>query len=461
MTSRIKKKIQITTLGCKVNQAESEAIAAAIVQKQGWHLADSLQQAGLCIINTCAVTQKAAMQSRQAIRRAIKDNPDSVVVATGCYAQNDPETIAGIKGVDYVIAQGEKHRLLEIITSLKENGRQDYLPVKPPAPVICHNDILSRRHFDPMPAPSTCGMRTRPFLKIQDGCNSFCTYCIVPYTRGPARSLPAKAALAEFKALAKTAPPEIVISGVHIGRYGRDFSSEMSLADLLLLFDSVQGDHLIRLTSIEPAEITDNLLSVIAGSKKFCPHFHVPLQSGDPKILKKMKRPYSPQVFEDRIKAINNLFPSAAIGADVIAGFPGEDDSAFEKTFKLLENLPVTYLHVFPFSPRPGTRAATFDKRVPADVIKKRCQLLRQLARRKKAKFYNQMTGKILDVGIETAENQESGLSRGLSSNYIPVHVENAHGMQGMRIACKITGTASASSLRGKAVSGIPSERAS
>ncbi len=453
--------LQIITLGCKVNHAESEALAADFLQKETWKIGRREDQADLCIINTCAVTQKAAMQSRQAIRKAIRAYPKALFVVTGCYAQNDPETIAGIKGVDYVIGQGEKHRVRQIITSPAKSSSEEFFPVKVSSPVICHTDILSRRHFDPMPAPSACGIRTRPFLKIQDGCNSFCTYCIVPYTRGPARSMPIEAVVSEFRALAKNRPPEIVISGVHIGRYGKDLLPRVSLTELLPILDSVEGTHRIRLSSIEPAEITDELLWAICNSKSICPHFHVPLQSGDPEILKKMRRPYSPETFADRIKAIHRLFPDAAIGADVIAGFPGEDDSAFARTFGLIAALPVTYLHVFPFSARPGTRAAGFDNPVPTQVIKKRCHELRQLGRKKKKQFYEQMTGKILDVGIETSENHMSGLSKGLSTNYIPVYVENACGMQNMRITCQITGAASNEALQGKAVYGILSERAS
>ncbi|MBS0014414.1 MAG: tRNA (N(6)-L-threonylcarbamoyladenosine(37)-C(2))-methylthiotransferase MtaB [Desulfobacterales bacterium] len=449
------------TLGCKVNQAETESLAAGFVRQKTWNLAGPQEDADLCIINTCAVTQKAAMQSRQAIRKAVRGHPNAVIVVTGCYAQNDPKAIGDIKGVDYVIGQGEKHRIIEIAKSLKHLGTPKPPHTRVSNPIIRHSDISRLRRFKPMPAPPAGTFRTRPFLKIQDGCNSFCTYCIVPYTRGRSRSLPADAVMSEFRALTAANAPEIVLTGVHIGKYGQDLIPQMDLAGLLALLESVNGGHRIRLSSVEPAEITDILLQTIYGSEKICPHFHIPLQSGDSSILQKMKRPYTPQIFAERIETIHGLFPDAAIGVDVIVGFPGEDDSAFTRTFELIEALPVTYLHVFPFSPRPGTRAAGLDNPVSAAVIKQRCRSLRQLGNEKKQQFFEKMTGKTLDVGIETENTWQAGLARGNSDNYIPVYVENACGLQGTRVACQITGSASDEALCGKAVTAILSEQAS
>ena len=453
--------LEIITLGCKVNQAETESLAAGFVRQKNWKLAGPHEDADLCIINTCAVTQKAAMQSRQAIRKAVRGHPNAVIVVTGCYAQNDPKAIGDIKGVDYVIGQGEKHRIIEIGSALMQVDSSKLSFPRVSGPIIRHSDISGPRRFAPMPAPAAGVFRTRPFLKIQDGCNSFCTYCIVPYTRGRSRSLPADAVLSEFRALADANSPEIVLTGVHIGKYGQDLSPQMDLAGLLVLLDSVNGGHRIRLSSVEPAEITDTLLQTIYESEKICPHFHIPLQSGDASILQKMKRPYTPQIFAERIETIHGLFPDAAIGVDVIVGFPGEDDSAFTRTFELIEALPVTYLHVFPFSARPGTRAAGFDNPVSAAVIKQRCQMLRQVGEEKKQQFYEKMTGKTLDVVIETENTGKPGLSRGITDNYIPLYVENACGLQGTRVACQINGSASDEALCGKAVTAILSEQAS
>src|SRR6056297_1665123 len=236
---------RVTTLGCRVNQYESESIAAAL-RLNGWSHAEKPHHPDLFIINTCTVTAKAAMQSRQAVRHAIREFPRAAILVTGCYAQSEPEVFAEIAGVDFIVGNADKHRIPEIVAR-----RPSERTARPQ--IICH-PVNKLRKFEPTPLPAT-HCRARPYLKIQDGCEDFCTYCIVPYTRGPARSLPPEAAISEFKAIAKNAPPEIVISGVHIGRYGRDLCPEISLADLLLVFDSVQGDHLIRLTSIEPAEI--------------------------------------------------------------------------------------------------------------------------------------------------------------------------------------------------------------
>ncbi|MCF8095705.1 MAG: tRNA (N(6)-L-threonylcarbamoyladenosine(37)-C(2))-methylthiotransferase MtaB [Desulfobacteraceae bacterium] len=444
--------VHITTLGCKVNQAESEALAAWCRDGRGWQIKRREPDADLCIINTCAVTGRAEMQSRQAVRKAVRNHPGAVIVVTGCYAQRDPEAFERIEGVDYIIGQSDKHRIPQIISP--EQGNAPFHPIKKSAsqPAVFRTALSEYKRFDPMPAPAT-GARTRPFLKIQDGCDAFCTYCIVPYTRGRSRSLAPERLISEFKQLVYTGAPEIVLSGIHIGRYGQDLDPQTDLVSLLRSLETVEGNHRIRLSSIEPTELTDNLLDLIADSGRICPHFHIPMQSGDTDILKKMHRPYEPENFQALTEKIRTRFPDAAIGADVMIGFPGEDRAAFNRTFELIRNLPVTYLHVFPYSPRPGTPAARFAGRVPAGEIRQRCRTIQELGREKKRHFFSRMIGKTLNVIIEEYDYHNTGNSKGLSANYIPVILENTGAQKALRTDCRITKLDSDNTLRARPIS--------
>ncbi len=401
-------KIKYITLGCRVNQAESEALAA--FEHSNTKPSGHRPPKNVCIINTCAVTRKAAMQSRQAIRKAVRMNPDATIIVTGCYAQSEPDVIEAIEGVDFVIGQQDKNRIFDIIAES---------PLPPAGkPLIILEPTRNDRRFHQMPAPAS-GSRTRPFLKIQDGCNAFCTYCIVPYTRGPSRSLPSDKVLAEYHQLISAGAEEIVLTGIHLGRYGLDLTPTTTFARLLYTLDQQIGRQRIRMSSLEPTEITDELLDIVAASRRICPHFHVPLQSGDEGILKRMGRPYTPDVFAKVIETIHDKFPDAAIGADVLVGFPGETESAFEATYNLIQSLPITYLHVFPFSPRPPAPAAAYPDQVPATVVKQRCNMLQDLGCSKKQAFYAQMAGRTLDLIIE--KRLPGRQLKGISSNYIPV----------------------------------------
>lgn len=449
----MKQKVQITTLGCKVNQAESEALAAWYRDRLGCSVSQrATAGSGLCIINTCAVTGKAEMQSRQAVRKAVRDNPGAAVVATGCCVQRDPEAFASMEGVDYIVGQADKHRIPELLSP--DPGKDGFCRSKNSgSPLVFCSSLSEKTGFDPMSA-AAAGSRTRPFLKIQDGCDSFCTYCIVPYTRGKSRSSKPDSLVSEFMQLVAAGAPEIVISGIHIGRYGADLEPRTDLAGLLRLLDNVEGNHRIRLSSIEPTELTDELLDIIEASGRICPHFHVPLQSGDPEILKRMHRPYGPDDYGEVLEKIRHRFPDAAIGADVLIGFPGEDSDAFTRTFELIDSLPVTYLHVFPYSQRPGTPAAGFSDQVSPQEIRQRCNIMQELGRNKKRRFFSRMAEKTMDVVIEGRDSENKEFVKGLSSNYIPVIIKNACGAsEGMRISCRITETGSDRALFAEAVS--------
>jgi len=410
----------ITTLGCKVNQFESEALEQKLSDGGQCVVLRDKELVDLCIINTCTVTQKASMQSRQAIRQAIRSNPKARIIVTGCYAQTEPDEIKKIKGVHHVIGHFDKHKIPDMILAGKENTL--------PSPVLKHQ----LHHFNSMPSVAL-GYRTRPFLKIQDGCNAFCTYCIVPYARGPSRSLPPEQVLDNINIIHQAGYHEVVLTGIHLGNYGKDLDKrKVGLLDLLKRIRKSCTINRVRLSSIEPCELTEDIIKFIAqsdsgagsGQAKICHHFHVPLQSGDDFILKRMYRPYSRSFFADLVKKIHKLLPDSAIGVDTLIGFPGESDEAFENTYSLIEQLPVSYLHVFPFSPRRGTPAYTYSDRVDSMVIKKRCQKMRTLGKHKRNVFYNKFKGKTLEILIEGKQNKTTNLLKGITSNYIPVLVK-------------------------------------
>ncbi len=402
---------RMVTLGCRVNQYESDGLAQAL-RDAGWRPAASAEPADLCIINTCAVTGSAAMQGRGAVRRAIRENPDARIAVTGCYAQVAAEAIEAIAGVDYIIGHGDKHRLPEIV---------DQDPGKTPRTI--RRPLARTEPFAPFFVASPF-QRTRPNLKIQDGCDAFCTYCIVPHARGPSRSMGPETVLAHLHTLGAAGYKEAVLSGIHLGAYGQDLSPPESLSALMERIIAERPMPRIRLSSIEPPELTDGIIRHVAESDRFCRHFHLPLQSGDDAILKRMGRPYDAGVFRDRVARIRDRLPEAAIGVDVLVGFPGETDAAFDHTMRLIGELPVSYLHVFPFSPRPGTPAATFSDTVPAPVVKARCAAIRETGERKKAAFYAEQVGQTLSVVVGGQRDPATGCLKGMSDTYVPVLLE-------------------------------------
>jgi threonylcarbamoyladenosine tRNA methylthiotransferase MtaB len=422
-------KFKIITLGCKVNQAESESIAGRLTGPD-WQPAGAAEEADVCIINTCTVTQKAAMQSRQAVRQAIHANPRACVAVTGCYAETDPQALMTIKGLDCIVDQAGKARLPEMIRTgrITKGARPALLSLTgdtacPPAVAF----------FD------TPAGRTRPFLKIQDGCDAFCTYCVVPYARGRSRSSELQAVIASVEHLAAQGFHEVVLTGIHIGFYGRDLSPPSTLLELLQRVETQTPPVRVRLSSIEPLELTDEIISLVAGSDRFCRHFHIPLQSGDHGILKRMGRPYAPEDFSTLVRKIRRSLPDAAIGADVLVGFPGETETAFENTLQLIEALPVTYLHVFPFSARPGTAAHDFPENVPPDRIKQRCSRMRQLGSRKRLGFHRSFIGQHLAVLAESRRDPKTGRLKGVSSNYLPVLFEGGDELMNRMLDVRIT----------------------
>ncbi|MBW1898884.1 MAG: tRNA (N(6)-L-threonylcarbamoyladenosine(37)-C(2))-methylthiotransferase MtaB [Deltaproteobacteria bacterium] len=407
------KNYKIMTLGCKVNHFESEAIDQYLKNAE-WHDAEPGKKADVVIINTCTVTQKASMQSRQTIRQAIRSNPNARIMVTGCYAQTGTKEIKKIKGIHDIIGSALKHRIPRAILSSPESKRPD-------SPVILVPDINREQIFKQTPV-GISSKRTRPFLKIQDGCNAFCSYCVVPYARGRSRSMAAEDVLEKIKLLSDSGYKETVLTGVHLGCYGKDFSSgNKSLYSLLKRIEESGTINRVRLSSIEPHELTTEIIDLVASSSILCHHFHIPLQSGDDQILEMMNRPYKAERFRELVLQIRKSIPKAAIGVDVLIGFPGETEKAFDSTYELIKDLPVTYLHVFPFSPRKETPAYRYPNQVNNAVVKKRCKKMRELGKLKKKNFLQQSIGKTTEILIEEKPDKKSNLLKGISDNYIIV----------------------------------------
>ena len=421
------KSFTVTTLGCKVNSYESEAISEQLID-QGWQKSEKGATANICIVNTCTVTGKAAMQSRQAARKIIRNHPGALVVVTGCYAQVAPEVFSSMPGVHCVVGNAFKDRIARLVSNHKDHE---------PA-ITFVEDLSAPRPFEDLHV-TRFGDRTRPFLKIQDGCDAFCAYCVIPYARGRSRSLKPEIVIKRTRDLKEQGYTEVVLCGINLGRYGQDLTPTTSLSSLIKLIDSPQGVRRLRLSSIEPTELTEEVIGHIASSERICPHLHIPLQSGDDETLKSMNRPYTAKFYRDMIHHIISMIPDVAIGVDVLVGFPGESERAFENTCRLIEQLPVAYLHVFPFSAQKQTPAASFRNTVPPEAIKKRCRHLRTIGENKRKKFYEKVIGSTLEVLIEGKRDRATGYLKGLTKNYIPVLLKGNDELMHQLIQARLT----------------------
>jgi len=410
-----KKTVAVATLGCKVNQCESAAFQSCF-EEQGFTLLPLDSPADIYVINTCAVTAKAAAQSRQLIRRAQRTNPGAKVVVTGCYAQIAPQRIREIGSAPVsIVGNADKHRIFEAAVS-----------DRPPAQSSLQNcsdeffnDIAAQKEASLLPVKRFSG-RTRAFLKVQDGCNNFCSYCIVPHARGRSRSLAGDTVLHQASLYAGAGHKEIVLTGIHVGHYGLDLKPAGSLLGLLKKLCTATPNIRYRLSSLEPSEISGELLEFMQSATNFMPHLHIPLQSGSDAILKKMLRRYTVEEFIKKIKQSKKMLPTAAIGVDVLVGFPGETEEDFMQTYELVAELPITYLHVFPYSKRPGTPAAKMPGQVAPKIKEERVANLRKLDHKKRNAFYSSRIDEVHPVLVET-EKSVNGLAKGFTDNYIPV----------------------------------------
>jgi threonylcarbamoyladenosine tRNA methylthiotransferase MtaB len=395
------KKIAITTLGCKVNKYDS-AVIQKLLERAEFSFVPFDQQADVYIVNTCTVTKRADYQSRQLIRRFHRLNPDALIIVTGCYAQRAPQEIKDIPGVNRIVGIEEKERILDFV-----NGSP-----RKEVPLEITNDIPAFPEH------------TRAFLKVQDGCDSYCSYCVVPYARGRSRSLGKEETIKRISKLVDMGYKEIVLAGIHLGSYGLDIKPPSSLTNLLRSIEDEGISCRIRLSSVEPTEFDDGLIDLVSSSPIICNHLHIPLQSGDDEVLKRMNRHYTSNFFKKLVKKLVSAIPDLNIGVDVIVGFPGESHENFINTVSVIEELPIGYLHVFPYSRRPGTPAADFPDQVDSKTIKKRGKILRDLGSRKREEFYRRFLGKRLSVLFESKRNVDMKYLKGFSRNYIPVFVD-------------------------------------
>ena len=403
-------RVALYTLGCKVNQFESAALSEGFASTPA-EIVPHTQDADIYVVNTCAVTSKAAYQSRQILRRLARSREKSRIIATGCYVQVGAQEISdAVPKQVCLIGNDQKDRLVELVL-----GHKDCLE--------CYvGDISKTTEIAPFVLKHR-PERTRAFIRIQDGCNSFCAYCIIPYARGMSRSLAPESAEKQVKVMLKNGIREVVLTGIHIGMYGLDLSKKTSLSELLKRLCSGFPQTRFRLSSIEPLEVTPDMISWARSTPNFCPHWHIPLQSGSDKILALMNRRYTSSHFRNLIRELKESMPETSIGIDVMVGFPGEDQADFEKTLKLISELPVTYVHVFPFSARPGTLAAAMTDTVNQKEKARRGRVIRQLGAEKRHSFYNSQVEKVYECLMEQ-QDRESGLWRGLTPNYIPVLLE-------------------------------------
>lgn len=398
------------TLGCKLNFAETSTIARQLTDA-GYDKVSFDEKADIYVINTCSVTENADRECKLHVKRAMKANPEGLVVIVGCYAQLKPEEISQITGVDLVLGAKEKFNILSYLDDLEKSESEG----------IVHSCEIEETDF--FIGSYSIGDRTRAFLKVQDGCDYKCTYCTIPLARGISRSDTIENVLKNAKEIAARDIKEIVLTGVNIGDYGKgEFGNkkhEHTFLDLIKELDEVEGIERIRISSIEPNLLKDESIDLVSKSKSFVPHFHIPLQSGSDELLKKMKRRYLTKLYNDRVNKIREVMPDSAIGVDVIVGFPGETEELFMETYNFLNELPVSYLHVFTYSERENTEAAGMDGAVPIPERKRRNKMLRILSEKKKMAFYQTQLGKTLPVLWEH-ENKD-GKMYGFTENYVRV----------------------------------------
>ena len=419
----------IHTMGCKLNFYDSEAMAAGF-EEAGFCRGSSVWDADLVVLNTCTVTNKSDAESRNLIRKFRRRNPNGFLVVTGCYAQAKTPDLEAMTEVDLVTTNVDKFNVKPIVDAYHGAGKVVEQP----------HDIMEKRpaefrileHFE---------SKTRAFIKIQDGCNLRCAYCIIPFVRGNNRSIPIANILEQLRVLADQGVQEVVLTGIHIGTWGRDFRPRKHLTDLLEAMAISDIDLWIRISSLDSPEIPDEMIDLIAGSEKILPHLHIPLQAGDDRTLKRMRRIYTTSQYRDRVEALRARIPSMCIGADVIVGFPGETEEEFAHTESFLESIPMDYLHVFPYSQRQGTAAAKFDGHINGRVSKNRGRILREFSERRRRDHVRRHLGQVRPAIV--LPKPMDGFPRSiLTDNYIEMGVDLPESQEGQRLQIEITETA-------------------
>jgi threonylcarbamoyladenosine tRNA methylthiotransferase MtaB len=412
-------KFFVQNFGCRAAQADGAALESMLAAK-GLQAAGARTEAELVVLNTCTVTSAADDDVRQTIRRVHRENPEARILVTGCYAQRAPEELAAMPGVEWVVGNSHKTQIAELVTAAPYHGN------------VLVGDIFAQHEFLSAPVEDAAGDRTRPNLKIQDGCNNRCSFCIIPFVRGRSRSAPVEQVLEQVRSLAERYR-EVVLSGINLGRWGREPGSTMRLAGLVRLLLAETPIERLRLSSVEPMDFSDELLGLMASEERIAKHVHAPLQSGSDRVLRRMHRKYRPRHYADRVTKARAIMPDAAIGADVMTGFPGETDAEFEESRRFIEQMPFTYLHVFTYSERPGTSAAESPDQVPVRIRKERNRILRELAATKNRAFRESMVGRTFSaVTLDDA-------GTALTGNYLKVELAQARGANRM-VDVKIAG---------------------
>jgi len=412
----------VQNFGCRATQADGAALESLLAGR-GFEPAADRAAADLVVLNTCTVTSAADEDARHAIRRVHRENPSARILVTGCYAQRAPQEVAGMPGVCWVVGNSHKTEIANLVSISNANASEPYHGNVHVSDVHLGNihvgDIFAQHDFLSAPVEDAAGDRTRPNLKIQDGCNNRCSFCIIPFVRGRSRSAPASLVVEQVRNLARRYR-EIVLSGINLGRWGREPGSGLRLTDLIRLLLAETGVERLRLSSVEPMDFSDALLHLMASAPRIAKHVHAPLQSGSDRTLRRMHRKYRPRHYADRILKARALMPDAAIGADVMVGFPGETEADFEESRSFIESLPFTYLHVFTYSERPGTPAAQHADAVPIPVRKTRNRILRELADAKNREFRRRMVGRTL-----SAVTLHGGGA--LSENYLRIELTRSY----------------------------------
>lgn len=411
----------VENFGCRATQADGAAIEQQL-RERGLDRATDPQQADVVVLNSCTVTAAADQDVRAAIRRIHRKNPECRILVTGCYAQRAPQELAALPGVSWVVGNSHKQRVGDVVCG----GTEKVSTIAPATPLenppqIYVGDIFAHTELLAAPVFGAGAEKTRPNLKVQDGCDNRCSFCIIPSVRGHSRSLPLEQALAQVDALVESGYREVVISGINLGRWGRDFEPPRRFAELVRAIVQRTSLEKLRISSVEPMDWTDEVIELVAGCERIAKHAHVPLQSGSDRVLRLMHRKYRPWHYAEKIRKLRAAMPGAAIGADVMVGFPGETDADFEETRRMIEELPLTYLHVFTYSSRPGTRSAAMPKQVPVPLARERSRVLRELAARKKREFMESF------VGCEVQAITLHVAGEALTDNYLKLRLAGPH----------------------------------
>lgn len=406
------KKAVYYTLGCKLNFAETSTVGAEL-KARGVRTARKGEIADICVVNTCSVTEVADSKCRQAIHRLVRNHPGAIVVVTGCYAQLKPEQVSAMEGVDLVLGSNEKGQIVDAILE-----RMQMMPEERKLAAHEHRTVRTADIRNFMPSCS-CGDRTRYFLKVQDGCDYYCTYCTIPFARGRSRNGSIELLVSQAREAAMAGAKEIVITGVNIGDFGK--TTGESFLDLLKALDAVEGIERYRISSIEPNLLTDEVLQFCAQSRAFMPHFHIPLQSGSDEVLRLMRRKYDTALFRSKVERVLELMPDAFIGVDTIVGTRGETEELFQEAYDYMASLPVAQYHVFPYSERPGTKALEIPHKVRPEEKKERSQKILDLSERITHDFYNRYIGKVRPVLLEHSKSKRT--MHGFTDNYIRVEI--------------------------------------